>query len=317
MGRESLNVAPLRDTELRSLNAFIADLNSKLNQVSQSLARQEGIDSETPTFSNSLDLQYNRVTRVNWPEADDDVVTLGYLKEFGVHRAPGEEAYDVSYPVNYVQIVSNTQLPNWNQVLSMIRTELSTGIVLTDPTFADVTGSRTIGTVYQNTEDTYKIAQISFQVLPDEDDMLGEISVEGNTDPTEIDDTGVANKIQFLFFDTNGLSNNATPDHTNDHITITVAGTYFVGASIHAEKEAGAAATLGFEIWKNGGTVAIPNLHAHQRFAGGAGDVQAVPIMGTTTFAVNDTIELWVYNDTNTNDVTIEDCTLSLFKVGS
>ncbi len=118
-------------------------------------------------------------------------------------------------------------------------------------------------------------------------------------------------------FDTNGVSNLMTPDHTNDHITVVKAGVYLCRVSLHvASAGGGGADEFGFSLYKNDGTVEFANIHAHRLMAGGGGDVGAMGLSGLVDLAVDDTIELWCWNENSTDDIVIEDITLSLVMVG-
>ena len=80
---------------------------------------------------------------------------------------------------------------------------------------------------------------------------FAEIYAQDNTTPTTITTAGKANKVQITIFDSNGLSNNCTPDHNNDHITITKAGIYKVNVDITSSGAGGDTDTLGFSLYKN------------------------------------------------------------------
>lgn len=144
----------------------------------------------------------------------------------------------------------------------------------------------------------------------------GEISTFDNASTVVISGTGVANKVQFDGFDTNGLSYNTTPNHITDDITIDKAGVYQVNCSITAESTAGTAAKFAFQGYKNNGVTILQNLHAHRDLAGGTGDTGSVSVSGYVDFAVNDTFELWLWNDTNTQNIVVEDVTCSLHQIG-
>lgn len=147
--------------------------------------------------------------------------------------------------------------------------------------------------------------------------IRGEICVVGNASETVISSTGKGNKVQFVFFDTNGFSYLTTPDHTEDHIQIQKAGKYFSIASMHADSIAGAAAKLGMSLYKNNGATEFSNIHGHRDFAGGGSESGAMTISGIIDLAVDDTVELWLWNETNTQNIILADVTLSLFKLGS
>ena len=127
---------------------------------------------------------------------------------------------------------------------------------------------------------------------------------------------GKSNKVQVTAFNVNGNSNNCTPDHTNDHITITKAGMYKCSVSLAIESPAASPVQLGASVWKNNGATEFANVHAHRDMAGGSADRGSVCMSGIVDLAVNDTIELWVWNETSTDNFLIDDVTLSLFQIG-
>lgn len=142
---------------------------------------------------------------------------------------------------------------------------------------------------------------------------FGEISRTENATLTALT---VSTPAQYLFFDTNGPANGATPDHTNDHITVGKTGTYLIIVSISAESVAGSAYDVQFTVEKNNGATLVGELHAHRSFAGGGGDFGSVSLSGLAVLTAGDTIELWVENQTSNQDLRIEDATLSITMVG-
>jgi hypothetical protein len=145
---------------------------------------------------------------------------------------------------------------------------------------------------------------------------FAEISAYDAADTLTIAASGIANKVQVTSFDTNGVSNNMTPDHTNDHITVDVAGMYLCTVSLAALSAAGTGFELGVAVYKNNGATLFQNCHAHHDLAGGGGDTGSTPLSGILDLAASDTIEVWVWNENNTTDVVIEDITLSLVQIG-
>lgn len=145
--------------------------------------------------------------------------------------------------------------------------------------------------------------------------VYGGISVVGNTTQTAIAVAGTP--VQYTLFDTDDGENQADADHTNDHILIQKAGTYMIIVSIHADSIAGVGAAFDFQIYKNNGATSIPHIHAHRSFAGGGGEIASIGLSGIASLSVNDTIELWVTNDTNTQNIILTDVTLSLMRIGS
>ena len=145
---------------------------------------------------------------------------------------------------------------------------------------------------------------------------FAEIYASSVEDELAIGGIGVANKVQVTSFDTDGVSNNMTPDHTNDHITVTKAGMYLCTVSLHVESAGGGGAdNFGFSVYKNNGATEFANAHAHRKLAGGGGDIGSASISGIIDLAVNDTIELWAWNEDSTDNLVIDDATMSLVMV--
>ena len=140
-----------------------------------------------------------------------------------------------------------------------------------------------------------------------------EISATGNTTPTTV--TTTATWYQITIFDTNGLSNDATPDHTNDHITVATTGTYRVMVTASISSGAGSTALFECVVKKNDGVTTLDNLHFHRQLSGGGGDTGAASASGLATLTAADTIELWVSNETNAVDILFEDVTMSIVQV--
>jgi hypothetical protein len=132
-----------------------------------------------------------------------------------------------------------------------------------------------------------------------------------------ISGVGIANKAQVTTFAANGASNQMTPDHTNDHITVDKAGVYLCNVTISAESVGGAGYEVGFSVFKNNGATQFQNLHVHRNLSGAGGDTGSMGMTGIITLSANDTVEVWVYNETNTSNVIIDDITMNLVMVGS
>jgi hypothetical protein len=140
------------------------------------------------------------------------------------------------------------------------------------------------------------------------------IWVRGNTTQTAIAVAGTY--VQFVGFANNGSAKNATPDHTNDHITIDEAGVYDVVCSITLESVGGGAAdTISFELRKNNGATTFNEVHTHRKLAGGGGDIGAATMSGQITLAEDDTLEIWVANESNATNVLVSDCNLKILQI--
>lgn len=128
---------------------------------------------------------------------------------------------------------------------------------------------------------------------------------------------GKANRVQVSQFDTNNNANDMTPDHTNNHITVDRAGKYLCIIGITIDSQVGAAAQFHFSAFKNNGTVEFPNVHRHRNLPGGAGgNGGSLVLLGHIDLAVNDTVEVWGWNPTSTQDVNIVDISHCLTMVG-
>lgn len=143
---------------------------------------------------------------------------------------------------------------------------------------------------------------------------FGEIYVKDNAVAMTLNS---AAKVQVTIFGTDGQSNNTTPDHTNDHITITKAGMYLVTISTAVQNNAAQSHKIVLSLWKNNGATEFTNVHAHRNLSGGSTDVGSISLSGIVDVAVNDTLEVWA--DTSAaadRSITVEDITLSIVQVG-
>lgn len=144
--------------------------------------------------------------------------------------------------------------------------------------------------------------------------VFGEISVKDNAVATTLNSGAI---VQLTVFDTDGLSNNMTPDHTNDHITVTKAGKYLATISIHINNNAAQTHIVDVSMYKNNGGTEFANVHGHRTLTGGSGDVGPMSLSGIVDLAVNDTIEMWATTDVAADrSVTFEDITMGLVQLG-
>ena len=121
---------------------------------------------------------------------------------------------------------------------------------------------------------------------------------------------------QILGFDTNGVSNNTTPDNGNDHIILLNKGIYLVTCSISA-RSVGSNDYI-FAIRVNNGDTLYEHLQIH-RTTNVASSVGAATISGFGSFSANDTVEVWVQRTDGaavSKTITLEHITLSVLQVG-
>jgi hypothetical protein len=150
----------------------------------------------------------------------------------------------------------------------------------------------------------------------DASDMVihyGEVYTNGNSVATVL--TLTDTWYQFLGFDTNGVSQGTTPDHTNDHITVDQAGTYKVELSVSFSSSTGSD-TYEIQVFKNNGTTGLANVHMERKLGTG-GDIGAAQCGGLHTFAANDTVEVWIKSVAagGGEQVTIKDANLNLTRL--
>ncbi len=141
----------------------------------------------------------------------------------------------------------------------------------------------------------------------------GEISMEDNASATVIAGGGTA--VQVTTFDTNGLSDsNTTPDHTQDHILIGVTGTYQIQVAAAVDSVGAGAIIMQLQVQTNNGGAEVIS-HLNRDLAGSGGEMDVMNMSGLATLMVNDTVELWIENETSTTNLLVESASLSVLQV--
>lgn len=145
----------------------------------------------------------------------------------------------------------------------------------------------------------------------------GEISAESNATATTIalSSADFTNKVQVEIFDTNGASEGITPDNTENHILIPTnyGGLYLIVVSMCFSGTGNN--TISFACFKNNGATQITTRAT--RKLGTGGDTGAAGCFGLAALSDADTVELWVQNETGGNNITVEDVSLSIARVGT
>ena len=131
---------------------------------------------------------------------------------------------------------------------------------------------------------------------------------------TTITTAGVA--VQVTIFDTNGPSNLATPDHTNDHITIIKDGDYKINVTATVNSVAGSGSRFQMNCQKNNGASVLGGLHVDRSLAGGGVSSGSASMTAIVTLADGDTVEVWIENETNTQNYVVEDIDINLIQIG-
>lgn len=141
---------------------------------------------------------------------------------------------------------------------------------------------------------------------------FAEISVQGNAVATTLPTQNVF--VQVTVFDTNGISNGAIPDNTQDHITISTTGDYGINVSgsviINTVNE-----DYELRVHKNNGGVNFPSLNNHfDNLA--ANDTVSFSASGLLNLTAGDTIELFARCLSSASEaITVNDANISLTQI--
>jgi len=145
------------------------------------------------------------------------------------------------------------------------------------------------------------------------DTVYGEIYAQDTTGTISVSNAGWT---QVTNFAANGSFQHATPDHTNDHITIDEDGIYFVCISATVENSAGVGHIVELSAFKNNGVTELPNIHAHRTLPVGT-DRGSMSLSGLADLGINDTLELWAQSSSATaRNITVSDVNLTAIKMG-
>jgi hypothetical protein len=96
---------------------------------------------------------------------------------------------------------------------------------------------------------------------------------------------------QITSFTANGISNGATPDHTNDHITIDTTANYEIG--LNTSSHSSQANDYEYAVKLNNGASECDNLKVH-RTTSNANAIGSSNTSGFCALSANDTVEAWV-----------------------
>lgn len=144
--------------------------------------------------------------------------------------------------------------------------------------------------------------------------VYGDLYVDDNTNSIELD---VGSYVQITDFDTNGVSNGTTPDHTENHIAIGESGIYSINCHISVHNDSVSSQTINMAIFVNNGTEELANTEVHRTLEGGSGDTGSFSLGGIVALDAGDTVELWATTDATTESIVIENVTLSLIGMSS
>jgi len=98
---------------------------------------------------------------------------------------------------------------------------------------------------------------------------------------------------QVISFTANGESNGTTPDHTNDHITVSKSGKYLVFLDVSFSQIGAVSIEYDFHVQKNNGATDFSSVSAHRDTSGNS-VVGATNGTGIIDLTAGDTVEVWV-----------------------
>ncbi len=150
------------------------------------------------------------------------------------------------------------------------------------------------------------------------DSFYGEIYAYEVNSTITISASGIDNRVKVTSFDINGEYNLTSPDHINDHIEIIHPGVYRVGFHANINSVDVTAATFGIMIYKNNGVTPLTNLHVHVDLNGGGSELESISVGPRPIwFDSGDTVEVWCWNYTGTEDILFDDISLYVEKIRS
>lgn len=148
-------------------------------------------------------------------------------------------------------------------------------------------------------------------VLTD-DTIYGGISVQGGS-AAEATTDGTPRLV--AAWNTDGLSNGTTPDHTDDTILATVAGTYEVHAHVSFSGTAAKSFQLELYVYDDSGTAWGASGFAVDRKLGAGGDVGACAVMGLVALDVDDKVGLYHSSSDGGSAFTATEAQLSIKRI--
>ena len=99
-------------------------------------------------------------------------------------------------------------------------------------------------------------------------------------------------------------------------VTVTSKTRFVANVAISAESTGGSGYEAAFGVFKNNGATLFQNCHVHRNLSGGGGDTGSLNMTCMIRIEESDTIEVWVWNETNTNDIIVDDITFNIIQIG-
>ena len=142
----------------------------------------------------------------------------------------------------------------------------------------------------------------------------GSLSIEDGTTATTFGgaSTDFTSKAQITVFDTDGSSLAMTPVNAQDHLVIRRTGEYQLFATVSFI--GGSTDVYSLAFFKNNGATKLGS-RTTRKIGSGATDTGACSVSALETLTAGDTIELFIQNETDTSDCTIQDCVFSAIQI--
>lgn len=145
--------------------------------------------------------------------------------------------------------------------------------------------------------------------------VYGGMSATNNSTETTI--TSAGTPVQVGVFSSNSKSNQMTPDHTTDDITVLKDGTYMINVAASVDTVSGSTDSYAeLTVRKNNGGEIVGGLVSCRNMTGGGSNLGSLAANGITELEVNDTIEVWIENETNTDNYRIDNINLTVMQIG-
>ena len=99
MPREFFSVAAVSDTSLDSLNQLVADINTRMTDITVAIAQLEGYDSFKPKLLGDLDLNGKRIVNAGASKLDSDITTRGELVRHALYRRRESDSPETDFEI--------------------------------------------------------------------------------------------------------------------------------------------------------------------------------------------------------------------------
>ena len=194
-----------------------------------------------------------------------------------------------NYPSNHATNPDSTEIGSTATGTSVsLITEDTKRLIISNTGYVSLTSGASINEFSTTVKDNDTSVPTGSAVLSELEGSYAEIYTINNATATTL--TTQNTWYQVTIFTANGISQNLTPDYTNDHITVTKDSAYKIIADISFTGDVNN--TYQFQFKKNNGATDITS-SMMERELGSTASVGAGAVTGGCECSNNDTIELW------------------------